>query len=215
MERPEKPRNPAQREDDAGRGSGPAVPLCQNLNSIRASNVADIESIAGELFTVRLRLSCQIVHRPGFSESVLLGGRPYHLLGSWRSPFERLAELVVAQRNAGSSRRGGKEFGPPTPCGDGYPAHRPIAGLRRRTVPCNWPFIPWPRADAGCVVASQAWVLVSNRQRGGTPVIVLPHATLVRRPLPVDAVSELPRWWPKGSRCHWCTRRWFSPRRPC
>ncbi|BBX95448.1 isoprenylcysteine carboxyl methyltransferase family protein [Mycobacterium lacus] len=110
---------------------------------------------------------------------------PYHLLIG-AVVIERLAELVVAQRNARwSFAQGGKEFGRP---------HYVVmvvlhTGLLLGCILEPWalhrPFIPWLGWPMLAVlVLSQAlrwWCVKSLGRRWNTRVIVLPHAPLVRR----------------------------------
>lgn len=100
--------------------------------------------------------------------------------------FERLAELVVAQRNARwSFAQGGKEFGRPHYVVMVILHTALLLGCVVEPWALHRPFIPWLGWPMlAVVVASQGlrgWCVKSLGKRWNTRVIVLPHATLVRR----------------------------------
>lgn len=100
--------------------------------------------------------------------------------------FERLAELVVAQRNARwSFAQGGKEFGRPHYVVMVILHTALLLGCVVEPWALHRPFIPWLGWPMlAVVVASQGlrwWCVKSLGKRWNTQVIVLPHATLVRR----------------------------------
>ncbi|CCK63271.1 isoprenylcysteine carboxyl methyltransferase family protein [Mycobacterium canetti] len=100
--------------------------------------------------------------------------------------FERLAELVVAQRNARwSFAQGGKEFGRPHYVVMVILHTALLLGCVVEPWALHRPFIPWLGWPMlAVVVASQGlrcWCVKSLGKRWNTRVIVLPHAALVRR----------------------------------
>lgn len=100
--------------------------------------------------------------------------------------FERLAELVVAQRNARwSFAQGGKEFGRPHYVVMVILHTALLLGCVVEPWALHRPFIPWLGWPMlAVVVASQGlrwWCVKSLGKRWNTRVIVLPHPTLVRR----------------------------------
>ena len=125
---------------------------------------------------------------------------------------ERVAELVVAQRNLAWSRaHGGVEFGA---------GHYPVmvvlhtgllAGCLAEVIGLRRPFIPalgWPML--AIVLAAQGlrwWCIATLGRQWNTRVVVVPGAPRVhRRPVPLSAASRTT--WPsspKESRCRWCT----------
>jgi len=100
--------------------------------------------------------------------------------------IERLAELVVAKRNAEwSFAQGGKEFG--------RPHYKVMVALHTALLlgcvvepwALHRPFIPWIGWPmVAILVLSQGlrwWCITSLGRRWNTRVIVLPHAPLVQR----------------------------------
>ena len=111
---------------------------------------------------------------------------------------ERVAELVVSQRNLSWSRaRGGVEFG-----AGHYPAmvrsaHRPAGGMPGRGR-VHRPFLPalgWPMLVV--VLAAQGlrwWCIATLGRQWNTRVVVVPDAGAGdRRPVPVFSAPELCR----------------------
>lgn len=172
---------------------GNGGPTRQNLNPSGASNVADnMESIAGGAIPP-FGLGCIagpariVCIGPGFPPSrCFLGGRAVYYLLILAVVFERLAELVVAQRNARwSFAQGGKEFGRPHYVVMVILHTALLLGCVVEPWALHRPFIPWLGWPMlAVVVASQGlrwWCVKSLGKRWNTRVIVLPHATLVRR----------------------------------
>ncbi len=130
---------------------------------------------------------------------------------------ERIAELVVSQRNLAWSRaRGGVEFGAGPLSGDGRPAHRLAGGMPGGGDRCTARSCPrW---------AGRCWRSCSPRRRcaggasprwatNGTPAS---SSSPTRRGSPAARTgsSRTPTTWrssSRASRCRWCTRR-GSPR---
>lgn len=100
--------------------------------------------------------------------------------------IERLAELVVAHRNAQwSFAQGGKEFGRPHYVVMVVLHSALLIGCIVEPWALHRPFIPWLGWPMLAVlVGSQAlrwWCVKSLGRRWNTRVIALPHASLVRR----------------------------------
>ena len=135
--------------------------------------------------------------------------------------IERVAELVVSQRNLAWSRaRGGVEFG-----AGHYPAmvilHTGLlAGCLLEVVFLHRPFLPalgWPMLAV--VLAAQAlrwWCIATLGHQWNTRVVVIPDASRVTGgPYRFLRTPTTWRWSSRVSRCRWCTPpgslRWRSP----
>ena len=130
---------------------------------------------------------------------------------------ERIAELVVSQRNLAWSRaRGGVEFGARPLPGDGRTAHRPAGGMSAGGRPA--PPVPARAglADAGGRAGRAGAALVVHHDAG--PPMEHPRRRHPRRGAghrrPVPVLLRTPttsRSSSRGSRCRWCTPRGSPP----
>ena len=128
--------------------------------------------------------------------------------------LERVAELVVSLRNARwSFERGGVESGK---------GHYPfmvllhtgfLAGCLVEAIVADRPFVPWLGWPMLAVVllaqGLRWWCITVLGHQWNTRVIVVPGLSLVAAgPYKwIFAIRTMLRWWPRGSRCRWCTRR--------